>query len=267
MYMSKEDIKNRVKEHYMEVNEDYEVLGVFLKGSQNYIEDLFSKKSDVDSCAVILPSNKEILLGIETPTVVKHLDNKEQITILDVRKLVSSFNKSSMNNLEPLFTEYFYIDEEYKEFFDKMKSIRESIAYMKPKEMAMYFMGVSLQDYKNLTSRSGGEDSDILEYGYSRKRLSHIIRFNNSLKSYIAENKFSEVIKSTSQEEIHEIRRKEKYKLEQALELAESTIKETTKLAKEYEASREKACSNEVKNLTEEYLMELLMKSLSINWR
>lgn len=263
--MSKEGIKNRVKEHYMEVNGDYEVLGVFLKGSQNYIEDLFSKKSDVDSCAVILPSNKEILLGIETPTVVKHLDNKEQITILDVRKLVSSFNKSSMNNLEPLFTEYFYIDEEYKEFFDEMKGIRENIAYMKPKEMAMYFMGVSSQDYKNLTTRSGGEDSDILEYGYSRKRLSHIIRFNSSLKSYIAGEKFSEVIKSTSQEEIHEIRRKEKYKLKQALEIAESTVKETTKLAKEYEVPKEKVCPNEVKSLMEKYLMKLLMKSLTIN--
>ena len=61
-YKTKEDIVKRMQEHYA-VLEDmgYEVVGLFLQGSQNY--NLGYEDSDVDTKAIILPTLDDIILN------------------------------------------------------------------------------------------------------------------------------------------------------------------------------------------------------------
>lgn len=48
-----ENTMNRLQEHYNEIkNMGYEIVGVFLQGSQNY--ELDYENSDIDSKAIIL---------------------------------------------------------------------------------------------------------------------------------------------------------------------------------------------------------------------
>jgi predicted nucleotidyltransferase len=59
-----EKIMNRLQEHYDEVIKmGYEVVGVFLQGSQNY--DLDYENSDIDSKAIILPKFNDFVLIIK----------------------------------------------------------------------------------------------------------------------------------------------------------------------------------------------------------
>lgn len=53
-YMNKESIMDRLREHYEFAQKDItgNIFGIFLQGSQNYINELFSKDSDVDSRAI-----------------------------------------------------------------------------------------------------------------------------------------------------------------------------------------------------------------------
>ena len=47
-------IFKRIKEHYNFIKDKYEVMGIFLQGSQNYELDIYDKdyKSDIDTKAI-----------------------------------------------------------------------------------------------------------------------------------------------------------------------------------------------------------------------
>lgn len=55
-------MQEQVEKHYnMLVELDYNVVGVFLYGSQNY--ELDYEKSDVDTKAIVLPTLEDIVLN------------------------------------------------------------------------------------------------------------------------------------------------------------------------------------------------------------
>lgn len=236
-YMTKKAIMDRLQEHYEIVRRpiNTDVFAIFLQGSQNYVDDLFFEGSDVDSRAIYLPNIKDIYLGKDISQVELVLDNEEHIDRFDIRKFLGLITTPGINNYECLFTEYAIVNPKYKAFYDELVSIREKLARVNEKKFLMSTMGISRRDLIDLQKRVGGEDYDIETFGYSRKRLSNIMRFNSTIKAYLDNKNFSACLMSMDQELIHKIRRTEFYTLEQAIEIAELTDKNTKELASGFE--------------------------------
>ena len=271
-YNTKEEIKSRLSEHYQFVKErvDGEMVAVFLQGSQNYIDDMFHESSDVDSRAIFLPDKKSLFLGQDLSKPDAVLPNKELIGRFDVRKYLSSLKRPGINNYESLFTEYRVVNPKYKKFYEDLQEIRESVVRIDEKGFLMSLMGIGGRDYKVLEKSHGGQEFDIENFGYSRKRLANILRFNKTAKAYIENKPFKECLQAMDQEEIYEIRRTHYYSVpdkhqipyyshERALELAQAAHEETTKLAKEFQAKRRDTVTEEK---LEDIFVSLLDKSL-----
>lgn len=234
MYMTKDSIMQRLKEHYEIASQEGELFAIFLQGSQNYIEDRFFENSDVDSRAVYLPPKRELFLGVDISKPEKILDNDEHIDRFDIRKFLTLIKKPGINNYENLFTEYVIVNPKYKDIYEELIELREDLVRSNEKNFVMSLMGISIRDYKNLESRTGNQDSDIQRYGYSRKRLANILRFNKTIKAYLAKKPFTECMKSLDQDLLYKIRRTDFYSLEDARKLAEQADIETGKLAKQF---------------------------------
>lgn len=261
-YMTKESLNKRIAEHYEKASEFGTLYGVFLKGSQNYIDDLFFEGSDVDSVAVIIPTEEQILLGKETRSATHTLENGEQITPMDLRKFFEILQKPGVNNYEVLFTEYFKLNSDFSSYHKELLSMREEIVRADEKGFLMATMGISHRDFKTMTKKSEGSGDDVDLYGYSRKRLSNILRFNATAKAYLEGKDFENVLKSMPQEEIHEVRRTHKYNLEEALELAEKANSETKELAYNHNSQR-KPIKEKMDNLLMKVLKDVLMLKTS----
>lgn len=253
-YMTKESIMNRLHEHYEEAEKKGELFGVFLRGSQNYIDDLFLEGSDVDSLAVYLPNKKDICLAkdISQPELI--LSNGEHIDRFDIRKFISLLKKPRINNYETLFSEYFIINEKYEDYYNKLIEMREKISRSNEKAFLMSIMGITQRDLKHLQKRSGGEDYDIEKYGYSRKRLSNIMRFNETAKLYIDGANFESCLKSMNQQLIYDVRRTNYFNLSEALIIAEKCNTEVYKLAKDFNGKSDNSVFDELDN----FLVNLL---------
>ena len=84
-------ITKRIEEHYNIVKDmGYEIVGVFLQGSQNY--ELAYEDSDIDSKAILLPRFNDFCLR-KQPTSTTHVcDNEEHIDFKDIRLMSDCFN-------------------------------------------------------------------------------------------------------------------------------------------------------------------------------
>lgn len=159
--------------------------------------------------------------------------------------------------MKPLFTEYFIVNPKYQEDFEKLQALREDLAVADKKNFLMSTMGLSHRDLKTIQHRNGGQDADLEKYGYVRKRLSNIMRFNATAKKYLEGRPFAECLKALDQDEIHRVRRTHAYKEKEALELANELHAETRKLAEEYVSPERE---NNSKELLDDLLVEILSK-------
>lgn len=260
-YMTKKSIMDRLQEHYniAKEKENGEIFAIFLQGSQNYINDFFSEDSDVDSRAIYLPKMKDICLNIDISQPELILENGEHIDRFDIRKFLKLIQTPGINNYESLFTEYAIVNPKYKSFYDRLVDIRENIVRVNEKKFLMATSGLSKRDMLSLQKRTGGEDYDIKNFGYSRKRLSNIIRFNKTIKAYLDNKPFSDCLKSMDQELIHKIRRTEHYTLEEALEIAEQTDSNSNVLAQSRKEAYDSIEIMNTKSLLEEIFVDLMI--------
>lgn len=115
--MKSEKVQARVQEHYDYVSKLYNnrILGVFLYGSQNY--NLHNEESDVDTKAIYIPTLRE--LTFNQPVSVEHrMPNGEHCEVKDIREIVKNFKKQNINFVEILFTEYFVLNDKYKDVWN-----------------------------------------------------------------------------------------------------------------------------------------------------
>lgn len=233
IYKSREDIKSRVKEHYnhAESGNKGELFAVYLQGSQNYVKDLYLEESDVDTKAIYLPDIRDVILGRDISMPEMIVENDEHIDRIDARKFMDLLRKPGINNYEVLFTDFYVVNDEYYEYHERLMEIREDLVRTNKKRFVMSLMGISGREYKDLEL---GSSTDVLELGYSRKKLYNILRLNATIKSYINEDPFDKCLKSMDQDLIYSVRTLELIDLERAREIARETDKETMMIAHEY---------------------------------
>ena len=183
-YKTKEDIMKRMQEHYT-VLEDmgYEVVGLFLQGSQNY--NLGYEDSDVDTKAIILPTLDDIILNKKPISHTHAMENEEHIDVKDIRVMFDNILKQNINYVEILFTEYKVINPKYEKNLQPLFDNREHIARYDIKAALNCMAGMQLEKFKALQHRYPTTAWKIDKWGYDPKQLSHIIRILDFMERYL----------------------------------------------------------------------------------
>lgn len=228
-----EYIMNRLLEHYQQIKDKYEVVGIFIQGSQNYNLDIYDEdyKSDIDTKAIVLPSLEDIISNKDPVSTTLVLDNNEHIDVKDIRIMFDVFLKQNINFIEILFTKYKIMNPKYKELFNPMFINREKIAHYDINKALNCQCGMSQEKYIALKHPYPTIKDKIDKYGYDPKQLHHIIRMNDFIKKYVKGVPYEQCLIPDDPQELIDIK-KGIYSLYEAEIKAELTNKETYEIAK-----------------------------------
>lgn len=196
----------------------YNVLGVFLQGSQNYCLDYDG--SDIDTKAILIPSFKDFVLNKKPEsTTLIHEDNSH-IDIKDIRLMHECFRKQNINFIEILFTKYKFINPEYAELYQPMFDSNERIAHYNNYAAVNCIAGMVYEKYKAMEHPYPTLIDKIEKYGYDNKQLHHILRCEEFLKRYINGVPYAECLIPTRPQDLIDVKASYIYSLEQAREIA-----------------------------------------------
>lgn len=256
MYKNALDVRKRVNEHYSVVTSlGYNVVGVFLAGSQNY--NLQYENSDVDTKAILLPSFEDFCLN-RAPISTTHIcENNEHIDLKDIRLMFDCFKKQNVNFVEILFTKYRVVNPKYKEIVQLLFDNKELIAHYNNYAAVNCMTGLSMEKYKALEHPYPATIDKIEKYGYCSKQLHHIIRINEFLKRFISNVPYEQCLVSTQKEYLIDIKRNI-HTLEEARYIAKTLNEETNNLKKEYMLTNPPIINKEVENILNKTTLELI---------
>lgn len=154
-----------VQEHFP----NNHIFYIGLYGSQNY--GLDTEKSDVDTKCIVLPTNRDLILGREPISCELDVDG-EICCVKDIRAMNQNFLKGNINFLEILFTKYWYCPVKYQHKVYKLRANVENIAYSNPHAIVNMAYGM-VKSKSNI----------VLAIG-DKKKLKTVCRVTEFLKNY-----------------------------------------------------------------------------------
>lgn len=254
-----EAIMDRLQEHYDYIKDDYEVVGIFLQGSQNY--ELDYSGSDIDSKAIVLPTFEDIVFNRRLSTTLI-LENGEHIEVKDVRLMFNTFKKQNINFLEILFTKFFILNEDYRVAFEQLTKNAELIAHYDSHAAVRCMSGMSMEKYKALKHPYPSTIAKIEKYGYDPKQLHHIVRMYEFIYRYTKGEPFADCLLTKEKESLMQI--KLGYKsLEEAEVIAAALSTTTKRLKDEYIANNPQVINSEAEVLLNTVMVDLMKTSLA----
>lgn len=234
-----EFIREKMQEHwdYLMLHTNYEVVAIFLQGSQNYGTDLYTDEycSDVDTKAIILPTLDKIVNG-NAPTSYTHvMPDNSHIDIKDIRAMVEMWEKANISYLELLYTDYYFVNPKYADFVQQLRDMRDDVAKMHVNQVLRCIKGMSGNKIKALEHPYPTLIDKIEKYGYDSKQLLHIVRITDFTKQFLSGTPVKECYspKKGTLKFISKIRRYD-YSLEEARRIANKYDKATVKLVDDY---------------------------------
>lgn len=250
--------QERVEQHYNEItSRGYEVVGVFLQGSQNY--KLEHSGSDVDTKAILLPSFDDFCLGYSPISTTHVRDNNEHTDLKDVRLMFECFKKQNINFIEILFTDYKVINPKYQDIFQPMLDNRELIARYNNYASVNALYGMVLQKYKALEHPYPSLVEKIEKFGYDPKQLHHILRLSEFMVRYINEESYQSSLISNDLEYLLKVKLGY-HSLEEARVLAKEHVDMVTDLKQQYLSSAPLVVNGVVPVLMNQVLVNLIKR-------
>lgn len=254
--MTDKEIMNRVQEHYNTAESlGYEVVGIFLHGSQNY--QLDTEDSDIDTKAIVLPKLDDIILNKKLTSFTHVMPDNSHLDLKDIRLIFDILKKQNMSFLEILFTKYSIINPKYKEKFAPIIENNELIAHYNPIGSVKSMRGMALEKYKCMEHPHPAVMNKIEKYGYDPKQLHHIIRLNDFMVSYINGVKYSDCLIPKDIEYLIDVK-KGKYPLDYARKTAKSVCENITTMKDYYVARNQSVVNKEVEKIMESVLMNIM---------
>ena len=148
------------------------LLGIFLYGSQNYKID--TENSDIDTKAIIVPSLSG--LCFEKPVSKElHLDNGEHCEVKDIRCIVDMFKKQNINFLEILYTDYYWVNPKYAQYWKLFTDNAEAIVHYDEDKAVKSIAGQALHTLKQIT------ENDLIK----GKKYANALRMKYFFEHYI----------------------------------------------------------------------------------
>lgn len=201
----------------------YEVMAVFLQGSQNYKLDY--EGSDIDTKAIVLPRFEDMVSGVPGVSKTHILPSEEHIDIKDIRMMFDVWRRQNINFLEVLYTPYAWINPTYYEQMSLLYDARDSIAHANPNTLMKCIYGVMDQKYHALTHPYPACAEEIAQYGYSSKQLHHLLRGCQFMMRIGAGEIFGDALIANDREYLISVKAEPgKYTLAEAQQLADSTM-------------------------------------------
>ena len=238
-------------------NKGFEVLGVFLQGSQNYHLDY--EGSDIDTKAIVLPSFRDFILNKQPVSTTLVLESNEHIDVKDIRLMFDCFKKQNINFIEILFTEYFILNEEYKDIYQPMLDNAEKVAHYNNYAAINCMVGMVLEKRKAMEHPYPTLIDKIGKYGYDPKQLHHILRCREFLIRYIDGVPYRECLIPTHPDDLIRVKRTPPlFTLDEARSLAEANEKCVLGLKEAYMKSNECVVDHDVEKLMSDVLYNAL---------
>ena len=227
-----EKILKRIKDDYDYVTSlGYNVLGVFLQGSQNY--NLAYEGSDIDTKAIIIPSFVDFVLNRKPVSTTLILPSNEHIDIKDIRLMHECFRKQNINFIEILFTKYKYLNPDYEHLYQPMFNNNERIAHYNNYASVNCIAGMVYEKHKAMEHPYPTLKDKIEKYGYDNKQLHHILRCEEFLNRYISGVFYEECLIPTQPQYLINVKSEYIHSLEEARQMAkniEYTVKATKQM-------------------------------------
>lgn len=251
-----ETIKKRIVSDSINVEDrGYEVVGVFLQGSQNY--GLDTDESDIDTKAIIVPNFNDVILNKKPVSTTAILPSDEHIDIKDIRSYFDCIKKQNINFLEILFTDYKFIKPKFKEAFQPMFDNNEKIAHYNVYKAISTMVGMVREKRKQLTHPFPTRMPMIEKYGYDPKQLHHILRVGNFLSYYIEKVAYKQCLIPLSRDYLIKVKTRPPYSLQEAQELADLILESVLEMQEKYYATHEPYVDKEVEEIMNNVLSDI----------
>jgi predicted nucleotidyltransferase len=253
----KQLVVDRLGQDYMTVTDmGYKVFGVFLQGSQNY--DLDYDGSDIDTKCIIIPKFEDIVLK-NNPVSTTHINpDNSHVDLKDIRLMWDCFKKQNINFLEILFTDYYIVNSQYEELWNKMRLWAEDIAHYNNYASVNCIAGMVMEKNAALCHPYPTLKDKIDKYGYDNKQLHHIIRCEEFLERYIDGVPYRECLKTTQPNYLIEVKSTYKYSLEEAKHIAKTSVERVKAIKDKYMNT----VPIKVNKLAEEAMQQVLIDTL-----
>lgn len=220
----------------------YEVMAVFLQGSQNYGLDY--EGSDIDTKAIVLPRFKDMVTGVPAVSKTHILPSEEHIDIKDIRMMFDVWKRQNINFLEVLYTPYAWLNPKYEVQLNALYEARDAIAHANPNVLMKCIYGVMDQKYHALTHPYPVCAEEIEQYGYASKQLHHLMRGKQFMQRIAAGENFGSALIANDKEYLIQIKATPGlYTLQEAQRLADATMDWAKGYLKEYQKAHAEAVS------------------------
>lgn len=250
------DINKRLEECYKIVEDKgFEIVGIFLQGSQNY--ELAYENSDIDTKAIVLPKFNDFVLNKHPVSTTLVLDNNEHIDLKDIRLMFDCFKKQNISFVEILFTRYKIINPKYESLIKPIFDNNELIAHYNNYAAVNCIAGMSMGKYKALEHPYPATVDKIEKYGYDPKQLHHIIRLNEFIRRYIDGEPYRDCLISKNKEYLIKVK-KGLHNLEEARKLAKDLSKQTCDIKNEYMKQHKVLINKSVETILNNVLVDVM---------
>lgn len=178
------NIMDRVQEHLesaIEYCNDYFVIA--LQGSQNY--GIADAESDIDTKCLTIPPFSHLVFNERPMNTVHLMANDEHCDLKDMREYFKIIRKSNINFVEILFTPYYIVNPKYEEEWNILRNNNEKIARLNPARAVKCMAGMAKEKRHALCHKYPSRMKYIEEFGFDPKQLSHLLRIEYFVKSYI----------------------------------------------------------------------------------
>ena len=234
--MFNQKVQDEIQKHYDKLVElGYNVVGVFLYGSQNY--ELDYEGSDIDSKAIVLPTLNDIVLNKQPISTTVDMGDNCLCDVKDIRKMFECFKKQNINFIELLFTQYYVLNDEYKELYQPMLDNNELIAHYNNYASLNCMSGMALEKYNALTHPYPSIKDKIDRYGYDNKQFHHVLRMKEFIERYIDGEKYSDILIPYEKGMLLAIKKEYIYSVDDAKSMCKSACDYMKQLKDDYMAT------------------------------
>lgn len=228
------DIMDRVQDHFEEsltMFDKSRIVGIFLQGSQNY--GLQIPTSDVDTKLIVTPTFDEVVLNKKPISTTHVRANNEHIDLKDIRLMLATFRKQNLNFIEILFTPYFIVNPTFADEWGRLQAQKEKIAHYSPYNAVKTMKGIAMEKYHAMEHEYPSKLEVLAEYGYDPKQVSHLVRVQNFISSYLAGYPYEECLYPKDKDFIMDIKLG-KYSLDEARKIADKYLQLVVNEADEF---------------------------------
>jgi hypothetical protein len=205
MARRQDKINKRLKSDFKFLEEKgFEVVGVFLQGSQNY--GLDTEQSDIDTKAIVLPTFEDFINNKQAVSETLVLESNEHIDVKDIRIMFDVLKKSNINFLEILFTKHRLLNKKYSALLAPLFINNERLTQWHKKALYNSISGMTQQKLVALKHPYPSIIAKIEKFGYDPKQLHHIFRQHDFIVRLAAGESFKDCLTANNPEHLIKIK-------------------------------------------------------------